>query len=687
MLHRITLFCLIFLSISPLWAQVSDSIVSLNQEAQTYQLDTPIEITGYRYWVDPTTRPVASSIFGAQELAQLNPRSTPEALMGTTGVWMQKTNHGGGSPFLRGLTGNQTLLLIDGIRLNNSTYRYGPNQYLNTVDPLSIQQMEIIRGSGSVQYGSDALGGAIQILSREAAYLADSGWAVNGNLYGKYMTQEMELASRAEIALRSANFTLLVGANYKDYGDLVAGEGLGTQAPSAYIERDYDIKAKWKPAPNQEITLARQFVRQEEVGRYDQVAQRGYEFYRFDPQERTLNYARWSIRGNHPAFSKLSVTLSHQHSLEGREKKRVDSDIQTFEEDQVTVWGASLELHSQLAQNWAMVSGIEGYFDEVGSFEEATDLTTNTLTRQRGLYPDGATQTNLAIFSLHTLTLANWTLNAGLRYNTIRLETEDEQFGNVNINPGALVGNLSANYTLSPSQSIWIAAHTGFRAPNINDISSFGSFDSGIEVPSSQLSPERTLSLDLGYTLNSPRVRAQANVYYTRLFDLITRSPATFQGSPTYQGEAVFQKINSAEAFIYGAEGEMRISLGKQGEAYTNFTYTFGEDISKEEPLRRIPPFFGRTGVRWEIGKAWLRLEGLYAGKQDRLSGGDINDHRIAAGGTPGWMVANLYVGFSLGNLRLTGSFQNMGNTAYRMHGSGVDGYGRSGWLALNWQW
>ena len=61
-------------------------------------------------------------------------RTTPESLVGTTGVFIQKTNHGGGSPFIRGLTGNQTLILIDGIRVNNSTFRYGPNQYFNTID-------------------------------------------------------------------------------------------------------------------------------------------------------------------------------------------------------------------------------------------------------------------------------------------------------------------------------------------------------------------------------------------------------------------------------------------------------------------------------------------------------------------------------------------------------------------------
>jgi hypothetical protein len=92
-------------------------------------------------------------------------RTTPEALMQTSGVFVQKTNHGGGSAFLRGLTGNQTLLLMDGLRINNATFRYGPNQYLNTIDPFSISSMEIVKGSGSVQYGSDAMGGVIQLFS------------------------------------------------------------------------------------------------------------------------------------------------------------------------------------------------------------------------------------------------------------------------------------------------------------------------------------------------------------------------------------------------------------------------------------------------------------------------------------------------------------------------------------------
>lgn len=110
------------------------------------QLNKGVIVTAQRYETSAFSRPEAVSVLAEKELSQRAPRSTPEALMGLPGVWVQKTNHGGGSPFIRGLTGQQTLLLIDGIRLNNATFRSGPNQYLNTVDPQSLAQLEVLRG-------------------------------------------------------------------------------------------------------------------------------------------------------------------------------------------------------------------------------------------------------------------------------------------------------------------------------------------------------------------------------------------------------------------------------------------------------------------------------------------------------------------------------------------------------------
>jgi len=75
-----------------------------------------------------TKNPFVISSITNQQIVEKGARTTPEALQGVSGVFIQKTNHGGGSAFIRGLTGNQTLIVLDGIRLNNAIYRYGPNQ-------------------------------------------------------------------------------------------------------------------------------------------------------------------------------------------------------------------------------------------------------------------------------------------------------------------------------------------------------------------------------------------------------------------------------------------------------------------------------------------------------------------------------------------------------------------------------
>ncbi|MBM3891477.1 MAG: hypothetical protein FJ388_20385, partial [Verrucomicrobia bacterium] len=97
---------------------------------------------------------------------RLTARSLPDALKETPAVMVQKTAYGQGSPYIRGFTGFRTLMLIDGIRLNNSVFRDGPNQYWSTVDPLSVDRLEVVKGPGSVLYGSDAIGGTVNAITQ-----------------------------------------------------------------------------------------------------------------------------------------------------------------------------------------------------------------------------------------------------------------------------------------------------------------------------------------------------------------------------------------------------------------------------------------------------------------------------------------------------------------------------------------
>jgi outer membrane cobalamin receptor len=168
-------------------------------------------VTATRTEQKEKTIPYTVNTIKRNELNRFQPRTTPEALMGVTGVFVQKTNHGGGSAFLRGLTGNQTLILVDGIRLNNSTFRYGPNQYLNTIDAYSILQIEVVKGTGSVQYGTDALGGVIQVLTNEPQFKNQNDRRLTALAAGKFMTAGMEQTGRAELRYSGERFAAILG--------------------------------------------------------------------------------------------------------------------------------------------------------------------------------------------------------------------------------------------------------------------------------------------------------------------------------------------------------------------------------------------------------------------------------------------------------------------------------------------
>lgn len=657
------------------------SVGTLILKTTSLSLNDGVTITAQRTTRQQFDVPEAVTIITRQNIIENAARTAPEALLGATGVWVQKTNHGSGSPFVRGLTGNQALLLMDGIRLNNSTYRYGPNQYFVLVNPFTIDQIEVVRGTGSVLYGSDALGGAIQVLTRTPSFSNDQT-KFGGAAFARYLSDDMEKVGRAEVQLGSKKVAFLAGFDYKDYGDLIAGDSIGKEAPSAYKELAGDFKGLFKLGANGLFTMAYNGVFQQDVGRFDQVKQRGFAFWQFNPQNRQMAYARLQFQKDSKWLREWNVTASWQNILEGREYRRNNSKTQTEEEDEVNTLGLVAEIHSQPTDNWQVVSGIEYYNDVINSQAQDRNTETNALTPKRGLYPEDSQVGNAAIFTSHTFTFNRLSLNAGARFNYFALQIKDRTFGDTEINPTALVGNVSARYGLNAQNAITASINTGFRAPNVNDISTFGPFDFGIETPSSGLEPEKTLTYEVGYKLKTPVVAANLSLYRTQLTNLIDRVKSTYEGQPQYNGQDVYKKENVSDSYLQGLEFDSDIHITSRITLFTSIVYTYGENTAKNEPMRRIPPLNGRVAFTYRNNGWFGQAEWWYAGEQNRLAAGDKSDHRINPNGTPAWNVFNLKAGYRTDKFSVNAGLQNLLDEAYRVHGSGVDGVGRSVWVS-----
>jgi len=641
------------------------------------KLGDEVVITARRVESADFSSPEAMTVLNQQYLENEMARSVPEAMSGASGVFIQKTNHGGGSPFVRGLTGNQVLLMVDGVRLNNATFRYGPNQYLATVDPFLVNRIEIVRGGGSVSHGSDAIGGVVQVFSKNPRF-SSRGLKAGGNLYGKWMSDEMEYTGRAEVEVSDKNIAFLGGFTYSDFGDLMAGEGLGKESPTGYSGISGDAKLKIKIGRQNELVMAYQYSNQEDVPRYDKIIT-GYEKYHFDPQIRQLGYLRFITKNKNRWFKQITYTASYGLSDETRLLQKEGSSKLTTEQDVVDTWGGNVEILSKPGDRWSFNSGVDFYYDRVGSSK--TESQNGVDTEKRGYYPDGSTSSSFALFTSHSYSLKKFIFSAGARVNAYQIKVEDPVFGDGDNSPVALVGNGSVVYKLTENHHIIGSVYSAFRAPNINDLSSFGSFNYGIEVPNPELDPEKSLTAEIGMKSRWEKFSGSLFLYQTNLKDMIERVKATWNGQDSIDGEKVYTKTNFAKAVVKGIELNLRFEFTTNWIANGNLTYTYGQNETLGEPMTRIPPLNGRLGIEFTDPSGFrASLDFLAAAKQDRLSSADENDTRIPEGGTPGWELFNLKMGYQWKFITLTAGLNNIFNEAYRTHGSGVDGYGRSVW-------
>jgi outer membrane receptor protein involved in Fe transport len=233
---------------------------------------------------------------------------------------------------------------------------------------------------------------------------------------------------------------------------------------------------------------------------------------------------------------------------------------------------------------------------------------------------------------------------------------------------------------LGTRSNLFVSANTGFRAPNIDDLGTLGIVDFRYETPNMDLKPEHSLQLQFGYKFRGEKLNGEAYIYRNELYDLIVRNKIP---GDTIEGYQVYMKENIERAYIQGLETAWDYELNSSISLSGSLTYTYGQNISKNEPVRRIPPLFGRAAIDYSLKRWWVSLEWLAAGRQTRLAAGDKDDNRIPKGGTPGWNIFNLSTSYEMNHISAGLTFQNLLNRDYRYHGSGINGYGRSVLLTI----
>ena len=499
----------------------------------------------------------------------------------------------------------------------------------------------------------------------------------------------MEQTGRGELGFSNKKIAITGGLTYRNFGDLVGGDTTGKQSPSAYKELDFDVKSRFLLSKSAVLTVAHQNVKQSNVPVFHKVRLENFNLNEFDPQTRQLTYARLDYENNNPLFKKIYIITSLQNTEEGRNSRKNGSSVLRIENDKVRSLGLSLNILSQKPPSpqrgsfgYTANSGIEIYDDFVKSSRVDIDEKTNVSTAKSGLYPNNSTMTSFSAFSIHNFNFNKWHFTWGGRFNGFNIQVSDETVGKSTLKPSNFVWNASILRGVTDNLNVFVSANSSFRAPNIDDLGTLGIVDFRYETPNFNLNPEKSYNFQLGFKYKNERLQGETYFFRNELRNIIARVKVDTQ---TVQGYPLYRKENVEKGYIQGIETAWKFAFTEGVNIETGVSYTYGQNLTKNEPMRRIPPLNGHFALNFNKKQWFSTLEIAGATKQDRLAQGDKDDNRIPKGGTPAWIIMNIYGGYSFKNLSMNMAFQNLFNEDYRTHGSGVNGVGRSVSFNISW--
>jgi hemoglobin/transferrin/lactoferrin receptor protein len=639
----------------------------------------------------------ADVLFGADIQNRGVYRTLPESLKEVPGVSVQKTSNGHGSPFIRGFTGFRNVLLVDGIRVNNSVFREGPNQYWNTVDSFLIDRLELIRGPASVLYGSDAIGGTVAAYTKEPEFGTE--YNIHAREFYRFASAERSHTSRTETWGAVGDFGWFGGVTYRDLNDVDAGRHTGEQPGTGYDEYDADLKGIYRLSEKAKLILAFQHTRQDDVRRVhrDTIAKTwhgtraGTDRSTFFDQERNLVYVQLHATFEDSWIDALKASVSWSRVAEEFNRTtnetnatRPRREVRDMEVDTPAFWVQA----GKNTDAGYFTGGIELYHDRVSS--DGHDWLVNGTFRplNRGEVADDATYTLFGIYVQDEITIGDFDFTPGIRFSYAKLDADEVDpdiadgpiVNSVSDTYTAVTGSFRALYHLNENWNIIAGWGMGFRAPTLDDTTGVRLVQSGnLDLPAEGLDPESTHTFDLGVRAQYEKWQASAFVFYTIIDDFIRRVPSgtDFNGDGTPDQT----KDNFADGWVWGFEIAASYRFSESFLVWADWSYVKGEadalvgNVEDERPLDKVNPMIGHLGVRWEKKDwgIWLEAVATMVRHQHHLSPGDDGDtQRIPPGGTPGFGLLTIRGGYTFcDNAMLTLSVENLTNKDYRWHGSG----------------
>jgi hemoglobin/transferrin/lactoferrin receptor protein len=720
-------------------------LAAFGAAGQTPKIDTTLKVVPLNEAVISVSRSVQAKKAVAQQVEVLrrseiefaNAQSTADLLAGTGQVFVQKSQQGGGSPVLRGFEASRILIVVDGVRLNNAIYRSGHLQNVITMDNAALDRAEVLFGPASTVYGSDALGGALCFFTKNPEFAEqEKKQQLGANAFFRYGSVNQEQTGHLDFNIGLQKIASFTSLTFSDFGDLRMGKNPGLEGVfglrNYYVERingqdsllrnsdpylqkfsgfrQFDVLEKivFKQNERSTHTLNFQYSTSSDIPRYDRLTDRNgtglasAEWY-YGPQERIMAAYNLALK-NVGMFNSLSVTASYQDIVESRHNRDFGNNRRNDRVENVKVYGFLAEL-VKIWEDQSVRIGLDGQYNDVSSSAQRYNVNTGEITALSTRYPDGGSNMlNAAVYATHFWQPGNnskWSFSEGLRagFSSLNASFVSREFypfpfDNVAQKSPTFSGNMGAVWNRTENWRLAINASTGFRVPNVDDLTKvFDSQKGSVVVPNTDLKPEKTLNLDLNISHPiTDKIHWENVVWVCGFFDAIVTDVFAFNGQDSILYDGALSRVlasqNKRRAKLLGFSSILDADVSPSLAMYASFTYTKGRiGGGGEKPLDHIPPMYGKFGARWHSTRGSVEAFVLFNGKKslkDYNREGEDNLQYAPLNGMPAWYTVNLRGAFKFNkNLTLQAGIDNIFDTNYRAFASGINAPGRNFWVTV----
>ncbi|MES2305415.1 MAG: TonB-dependent receptor [Gemmatimonadota bacterium] len=605
----------------------------------------PIQTTATPLATAALDSPQPLSVLSGEALSKQQAPSLGAVLEGLPGLRNSSTGSGIGKPVIRGLGSNRVLILDDGQRME--TQQWG-DEHAPNVETATADRIEVIRGPASVLYGSDALGGVINVVQRELPDAGTAGSLVRGRLAAAYGSNGRAPDGSALLEGASGAFGFRGTFSGRTQQDIATPRGNLSNSGLSMLGGSFaaGVHGGWGDLT---ATLTQ---RNERLEIHEDPAE--------EPDAtgfQRINATRAKLAGSVSlgGSSRVEFDLGVERNRRREFEEAGASDVALGLLSRTTTANAHIHVASSAAA--AGVLGVSFLRTAFSKFGEET-LIPNT------------TATGIGAFAFEQLEAGRWQFSAGARFDHRILDNENDAelglaAGRRDYN--SVTGNLGALYRVSAPVALVVNAGRGFRAPSPFELFSNGVHEGTVrfERGDPTLRNETSLNVDVALRVQGNSVRGELGVFRNAISNYIYPRPTGVDDPES--GFQIFD-VSQGNAVLSGVEGALEYHPTAWLHLHLGGDYTRGQNTSLDLPLAFVAPLRLTWSAQLEgqgggvLAKPYFSVSGESDAKQKRLDPEDVAPE--------GYSLINLGGGVGVGGgknpLQLELQVRNLFDTSYR---------------------